>query len=441
MPQGTSNAPAVRRIGKLVRLATWPLILAGTISCGKTLSRPAAGKLIAAQQRLPRTQTIDIAPRYLKRSWSKPVKGFGNVTVCVNQGQQYSDVEPRLLYYRSQGLIDIGFERVEDECPGIWATITLTDAGKKHLVATPGGVYQVRVFTLAFGDVTGIQAQEQTKTATADYTLKVGDVTPFGGDLSSAPLQQTAAFALFDDGWRIQPADLAIAPIQYQPPNSTASIEEARRLVAAAEAAEEKAHQSEAAVAEVNKELKAILTVGWYPEQNDKVKRLLTLGANINSISGVSLFTRSAQHDPDAVEFLKNNGFRFDSKALDTGNMCPLSLMSANELRSDLGKRAFELLLKYGATTNCTIPIGHAFVNDALLDSNSSIPDAIAGLAWLKDRGINLKAKYTIDDSWMPDIARRRTGKTLRDVLVQDASKLDTRQQTRLRPLIDYLDK
>lgn len=169
------------------------------------LSRRKAEELIAKTLNLPATQTM-VLGSYFKRSWSDPASGpFGISAACLVSGgdKSYSDMEPILAYFKSKDLISIG-ERKDHtgECNYLYATTDLTDEGKKNLVKESGGVHQVKTYDLAFGEITGIQVFEQSKTALADYTLKPTNITPFG--LSPQPVTRQATFALFDDGWRIK---------------------------------------------------------------------------------------------------------------------------------------------------------------------------------------------------------------------------------------------
>lgn len=224
-------------------------------------------------------------------------------------------------------------------------------------------------------------------------------------------------------------------------PSPPVPLETARRANDLAEDAEDKARRSAFALAEVNSELESILYRGWYPQEKERVERLLSLGADINRPPSVSFYSRNAQTDPDAIEFLRSKGYRFDRKEEYPGDLsiCHPALMSTDELRTERGKRAFELLLTYGGATHCAIPVGYTYTRAVLDDPSFSVPDAIAGLAWIKGKGVHLNARITINDSWMKDPAERRTGRTLRDDLAQEAQKRGAVQQARLQPLLDYL--
>lgn len=232
--------------GGLTLLAIMFLVQASGASDAKELTRVTAAKLIAAQQRLPRPQTISIASKYLKKSWSQPQEeGFmPHVTICVNETEKYADAEERLIYYQSIGLLRIGFETDNGSCPALYATVTLTTEGGKYAVGESKGTHWVKVFDIALGDVTGIQTIPQFNVATAHYTLKPVNPTPFASILSLAPKQRSAEFSLFDDGWRLKKESyLETLSISSQDIPSTSALAEARREVAAAEAAEERAQQ------------------------------------------------------------------------------------------------------------------------------------------------------------------------------------------------------
>src|SRR5258708_29268827 len=166
------------------------------------LSRRKAEELIAKTLHLPATQTI-VLGSYFKRSWSDPASGtFGISAACLVSGgdKSYSDMEQFLAGLQSKGLISIGERKDHNgECNFLYATTNLTEEGKKYLVKEADGIHEVKAYELAFGEVTGIQVFEQSKTALADYTLKITNITPFGSNLSAQPISRKATFALFDD--------------------------------------------------------------------------------------------------------------------------------------------------------------------------------------------------------------------------------------------------
>jgi hypothetical protein len=172
-----------------------------------TLSRKKAQELITKAMNLPATQT-DVLGSYFKRSWSDPASGpFGISAACLVSGgaRTYQDVEKILVDLQSKGLISIGERKDhQGECNYLYATTSLTEAGKKYLVKELNGAVQVKTCDAIFGEVTGIQVFEQTKTAVADYTLKVINITPFATNVPAGPISRHATFALYDDGWRVK---------------------------------------------------------------------------------------------------------------------------------------------------------------------------------------------------------------------------------------------
>lgn len=172
-------------------------------SCSNDLSRQKAAELISRQQKLPATQTI-VLGRYFKRAWSDP-SWIPAACLVSGGGKEYSDVEQSLAEWQSKGLISIGEDQTKKgECNYLWATTSLTDEGKKYLVKVSGGAHEVKTHDLAFGEITGIQINEQFKVAEADYTLTKINITPFGNNISTELINRSATFALFDDGWRIK---------------------------------------------------------------------------------------------------------------------------------------------------------------------------------------------------------------------------------------------
>ena len=171
------------------------------------LSRKKAEELITKALRLPVTETF-VLGSYFKRSWSDPASGpFGISAACMVSGgdRTYSEMEQYLTGLQSRGLITIGERKDHNgECNFLYATTNLTEEGKKYLVKESDGVHQMKANDLVFGEITGIQVFEQSKTALADYTLKITNITPFGSSLRLQTIPRQATFALYDDGWRVK---------------------------------------------------------------------------------------------------------------------------------------------------------------------------------------------------------------------------------------------
>jgi hypothetical protein len=94
--------------------------------------------------------------------------------------------------------------RRNGSCTYEYTTISLTPEGQRYLVAERDDGYAVRTHTLSFGDVTGIRVVKELHAAEAEYTLKSDDLTPFAEDVPAEPVQRSATFHRYDDGWRIE---------------------------------------------------------------------------------------------------------------------------------------------------------------------------------------------------------------------------------------------
>lgn len=193
------NSTTLPSTAKLVFKMSLALATMLLCSCSNDLSRQKAAELISRHQKLPAIETIQLGKRVLKDS------RHDSWGVCLNIGDKYSDVKGRLDELQAKGLISIGEnQQHEGQCNYLWATVELTDEGKKYLVKDADGEYQIKVCEVTFGEITGIQIHEQFKVAEADYTLRKINLTPFGSNISTVPMNRKATFALFDDGWRIK---------------------------------------------------------------------------------------------------------------------------------------------------------------------------------------------------------------------------------------------
>jgi hypothetical protein len=185
------------------------------------LSRQKAAELISKQQNLPSTQIIALS-RHIMKSWDDPDRSgsiMPAITLCVvNQsGETYADLQPRFQQWTEKGLLHVVQEDEHSgNCNYRWGSVRLTTEGFKYLVnpemfpENPGlftkgtFLFKLRTYDLVFGEITGIQVNEQFKVAEVEYTVRRVNVTPFAGEVSLEPMRRTARFALYDDGWRIK---------------------------------------------------------------------------------------------------------------------------------------------------------------------------------------------------------------------------------------------
>ena len=169
------------------------------VTSRKILSRKMAGEMIAKSMKLPLQE-----PRQLGRYWSKESydDSWG---VCMVVGSKYADNKQWLDGLQVKGFIVVGEEKErKGTCTYIWATVDLTEEGKKYLYyKSDGGGYVMHYSVYHFGEVTGIQIFEQSNSAIVDYTLTKTIVSPFWGGVSPTTVFKQARFALYDDGWRI----------------------------------------------------------------------------------------------------------------------------------------------------------------------------------------------------------------------------------------------
>lgn len=186
------------------------LSIAISSSCTKHLDREQAMQQLIKAYGYPTTKTYDLAKTYIKDEQSD---GPCLSIVIPANGEQ--DMENAIGFFARNGLLKLVEEphRAESSClfgtsVRTWTSVTvlLTAAGKPYLVQDDGQHYRVKLWDTNITAVTGIQEMEESKTAQAIYTIANQNITPFANFFSdrNSVQQSTAAFALFDDGWRLQ---------------------------------------------------------------------------------------------------------------------------------------------------------------------------------------------------------------------------------------------
>lgn len=165
-----------------------------------------AKDLIIKKEGFPQYRTIEIKKEYLQSR--RVLWGFAKVRGWEGTYLDSEELSESLNYYSNNKLIVIGKKNIEgiNDWSGVlesWLvyTITPTDEGKKYIVSENAEEYIFKTCDLNFGEITGIQMQEQFKTATANYTIIIKP-TPFGFNISQGSENRTAKFSLFNDGWR-----------------------------------------------------------------------------------------------------------------------------------------------------------------------------------------------------------------------------------------------
>ena len=190
---------------KNIQIALTALLLTLVLSCNS--QRDKAKEMIIKRDNLPSNETMDLVKRYIKQA------------SCIPVGFQFYNAENKKMLDEliSKGVI-IVTETTEDVngCQMTLEKVTLTDEGKKYLIreeaansermfGEKSAHYVIKTNELAFGEVTGIQEFEAFKAVEASYTLIKANYTPFGKPATNTVVQMKATFAIFDDGWHINP--------------------------------------------------------------------------------------------------------------------------------------------------------------------------------------------------------------------------------------------
>jgi len=171
-------------------------------SCSKDLSRSEAEDLIIQNLNLPQPETSQFDVLYVEGD------------IPWNLTHISKEEESMLSSFSNKGLINIikipHNTKISGPMGGTiatqnWTTIKveLTNEGRKYLVQENKDYYTIKICEITFGEVTGIQTNEQSGIAEVNYTLKRENITPFGINISQTPLNRMTSFSLYDDGWRI----------------------------------------------------------------------------------------------------------------------------------------------------------------------------------------------------------------------------------------------
>ena len=172
--------------------------------CSNNLSRGKAEDLIVKKYNVPSIETIKIRKVYLR----------GETMYSINQGDERIGND-----LKSKGLITIvednevtnnGFNRYTH-----WTkmNVVLTLEGKKYFISehseqlesgTIINVYEVKTCDISFGEISGIQEQEQLNVAEVSYNLVRKNITPIGMsyNITEGIIEKKDVFTKYDDGWR-----------------------------------------------------------------------------------------------------------------------------------------------------------------------------------------------------------------------------------------------
>jgi hypothetical protein len=150
-------------------------------SCGSSLSRGEAEKLIKEFYQFPSVETDKFST----------YESFMNANNVAEKRKKL--FEKNLIYKESNGNDYYHF----------------TPEGQKFVTdAVKSGDYRMVISgCLVFGEITGIAIDEKSHTANVEYTVKRIGITPFGecyGYKENEIVNSSFKFEKYDDGWRIQ---------------------------------------------------------------------------------------------------------------------------------------------------------------------------------------------------------------------------------------------
>jgi hypothetical protein len=185
------------------------VVLVICTACGG-LSRGKAKDEIIKNMQLPQTETVKLNKKFLKNH--QFVGGFPKV--CLNVGiDNFSTYEKQLTDLQTQGYITIKDDDYYNDCNDLYTNITLTDKGKKDLIREDDGVYEIKLCSVEFGEITGIVEYKQFGAADVRYTLEridfsdfgklVKSMTYYGNSQEQTTIPRLANFTKYDNGWRM----------------------------------------------------------------------------------------------------------------------------------------------------------------------------------------------------------------------------------------------
>lgn len=175
------------------------------LSCGRPpLSRDAAANAIIASDHFPSADS-----RQLERTFSK-LDSSGHVfKYAYNFGSNMVEI-PDVSYFLKADLLT---SPPTGNRGNVFSEHALAFTGKTKVYETPisgPDMLGLRLCDLTFGEITGIQLNDQAGTAVVEYTVKRTNWTPFGeyyrksgpADLPDTTARK-ASFTRYDDGWRL----------------------------------------------------------------------------------------------------------------------------------------------------------------------------------------------------------------------------------------------
>jgi len=188
----------MKRIKSLVPTIFLLFVTFFIFSCSQELTRTKAKKLIVEEGKYKKFETVRIKGTYYSDYHSdESIWGTKD-----DLGRNYKEIKQKLKKMEQDGVLKLS-EALVNEVANIYKLkVVLTQEGAKYLVENKDA-FIVKSCEIAFGEVTGIEVENQFNGAVVHYTLVRVNPTPFGVNISQEPIDKKALFSKYDDGWRI----------------------------------------------------------------------------------------------------------------------------------------------------------------------------------------------------------------------------------------------
>jgi hypothetical protein len=180
------------------------VVACSLIACGKReLSRAEAATAITTATTFPTAEGAEILNSCQKSDYD------GHLFQYSYGADNNSLPVPDISYFVANGLLTI----TPAGHPGnVFSDVALgfTEATKAYQMPSSKYRLGIKLCDRVFGEITGIQTNEQSGTAVVEYSLRRSNWTPFGEYYRKANpnaypevIPSRATFTRYDDGWRI----------------------------------------------------------------------------------------------------------------------------------------------------------------------------------------------------------------------------------------------
>jgi hypothetical protein len=170
---------------------------------GRSLSRQTAASAITAEVSFPFAEYRELAPSQFYKQDSDGSFFINNWPFGT------SPIPADIAHFIQTGLLTTVFV---DHNGNVMSTVRLASTSTTEGLRKPDdqGKFEIKICDHVFGDITGIQTDEQAGTSIVEYTVKRTNWTPFGEyyrqqnpQLYPDIVALKAIFKRYDDGWRL----------------------------------------------------------------------------------------------------------------------------------------------------------------------------------------------------------------------------------------------